>query len=114
MPLGLAFWLLYMVGFFVSTILSGIIVFSARSVGLLGAGWAVGGGLWLAYQLFSAVAVWNSARRRSKTPIWLHRIVPYMAMITVLLLTGRLLFGLVNGGALRFANLVTGALDLNP
>jgi hypothetical protein len=114
LPLWVAFWLVYAVGFFFSTILSGLLVFAARNAGILGAGWAVGGGLWLAYQMFSAVSVWNSARRQAKSQIWLQRIGLYTAMIVVFLLSGRLLFGLINGGAVRFANLVTGSLDLNP
>lgn len=114
LSLGVAFWLVYVVGFLVSTVISGLAVFAARNLGILGAGWAVGGSLWLAYQFFALIAVWNSARRSAKSPIWLNRIFPYLAMIVVILLSGRLLFGLINGGALRFATLVTGSLDLNP
>jgi hypothetical protein len=112
--LGASFWGLYVLGSLVATVLGGVIIFAFRKMGLLGLGWSIGGGGWLIWQGLSAIAVWNSARIKARSPIWLDRLFAYVAMFVVLVLSARLLFGLINGGAVRLAGLITGSLDLNP
>jgi hypothetical protein len=112
--LAASFWGLYVLGSIVAMIVAGTIVFVSRKLGLLGLGWAIGGGSILFWQVFSAVAVWNSARIKTRSPIWLDRLFAYGAMFVVLVFSARLLFGLINGGAVRLASLVTGSMDLNP
>jgi hypothetical protein len=109
-----AFWLFYAFGFVCATIISGLILFACREAGLLGLGWAIGGAGWLAWHFYSAVAVWMSARPKTKSPIWLDRLPAYGARLVVILFSGRLLVSLVSGGAIRWVNLVTGSMDLNP
>jgi hypothetical protein len=65
--LGASFWELYVFGPIMATILGGLIIFGFRQIGVLGLGWAIGGGGWLLRQVFSAGAVWNSARRKSRS-----------------------------------------------
>jgi hypothetical protein len=112
--LGASFWGLFVLGGFIATLLGGVIVFGCRQAGLLGLGWAIGGGGWLLWQIFSVAAVWNSALRKKRSAIWLDRLSAYAAMVIVFLFSARLTFGLINGGAFRFVRLVSGSLDLNP
>jgi hypothetical protein len=113
-PLSVSFWGLYVFGFFAAAIVGGVIVFACRQLGMLGVGWAIGGAAWLSWLVFSTIAVWKSAVLKVRSPIWLDRMYAYGALLLVFLTSGRMLLGLIGGGALRWVNLVAGAMDLNP
>jgi len=105
--LGVAFWGFYIVGFVVVLLLTGITFHVANQYRLGAMALAIGLVLSWAYCIIATVGVWNSAALRIKSAIWMERMPGYLARLVVLIYVGRVIWGLLNGGALNLMNLIT-------
>jgi hypothetical protein len=112
-PLVVAFWGFYVFGFLLGGILAGSLVFSLRYFHLQTIGFLLGLILVWPYMFIASVGVWRSAKAGMASPIWMHRIWPILARVFVLASAARLLWGLMNGGALRLMAIATGHLDFD-
>jgi quinol-cytochrome oxidoreductase complex cytochrome b subunit len=69
--------------------------------------WVVGLLIFYAYIFFVAIGVWNSAGPGTKSEIVMERIGAYATRFIVFGYTARLIFRLLNGGAVNLLNLIT-------
>jgi uncharacterized membrane protein YdjX (TVP38/TMEM64 family) len=64
---------------------------------------AIGAAVLFAYHCFAAVGVWRSADNHPETRYW-----GYAAKFVIIVIIGRILFGLVNGGPANWIGAILG------
>jgi hypothetical protein len=111
-PLHVAFWIFYVIGYFVAMIVGGLLLFFLTPYGLRPIGFILGLFLALAYMLIATVGVWQSAGVRMKSPIWMDRVWAAAARAIVGLYAMLFIVGMINGGAVALMARLTGRLEL--
>jgi hypothetical protein len=57
-----------------------------------------------AYGFIASVGVWNSAAPLLKSTIWMERVPAYLARGIVFIYAAKIIWGLMNGGAINLMN----------
>jgi uncharacterized membrane protein required for colicin V production len=112
-PLGTAFWGFYVCGLMLCFIAGGLISFSSRYFHAHTIGFLLGLLLTWSYGIVASVGVWQSAKPGLADPIWMHRLWPISARGVVLIVVGRILWNLMNGGAANLMAIATGPIDFD-
>ena len=112
--LAAAFWGFYVLGWLAGIIVAGLLSFSSRRFGLHNLGFLLALFLLWLYWIFASVGVWQSARQSWASPIYLNRAAAFFCRAIVLIVTARILWGLINGGALTLMNIAAGRLEYDP
>jgi hypothetical protein len=111
-PLGTAFWGFYVFGILAGWLIAGMTAYMSRYIHAHAIGFLIGLSFSRAYGLVASVGVWKSARAGMTSPVWMDRIAPIVARLIVLSVAGRILWNLINGGALVLMGIATGSIRL--
>jgi hypothetical protein len=107
------FWVFYVLGNLLVIMLSATIMFVLLHYIRLGAvGLILGIATTNCYLILATVGVWRSAGAGMASPIWMHRIWAALARGVVCIWAARIVWGLVNGGALELMERITGNMDV--
>jgi hypothetical protein len=105
-PLGAAFWGFYVGGLLAILLLSTLAFHIANEYQLGALVFAASLIVFWGYGLIATVGVWNSAALRIKSTIWMERVPGYLARFVVFIYAAKIIWGLMNGGALNLMNLI--------
>jgi hypothetical protein len=105
--LAAAFWGFYLGGIITLLILSSVILHVSDLYRLGGLGFTVSLGITWGYGFMASVAVWKCARLGMASPIWMNRVWAILARGVVLIWGGKVIWGLMNGGAANLMELMS-------
>ena len=106
--LPVAFWSFYVGGSIFWIVISTLMFhFVFKPLHIANLGFALGIAIGWAYLLIASVGVWNSAAANANATTARNRLWDFWARAVVLMVAARVVFGLINGGALNFVQLIT-------
>ena len=106
--LPVAFWVFYCVGLFAAYLVAGIFLFLSRTIDAHQIALGMAFVLVCAYWLAATVGVWRSARPYWTSPIWMQRIWAALARGVVAVWFVKVLWRLIDGGALGLVQRIAG------
>ena len=97
----------YVGGIFLAFIIGTAITVAANRMHFFAQGFIVAIVLLYGYGFIATVGVWQSAHAEIKSPAWTNRVWGWAARLLIFLLSGQVLFKLINGGALNLMDRMT-------
>jgi hypothetical protein len=111
--LGIAFWGFYCFGWLLVFLAAAFLSLSSSFIHVHVIGFLLGQFVVWCYWITASVGVWRSAGLGMGSEIWLDRVLPLLARSIVFFVAIDVLWRMVNGGALRLMEVVTGPLDFD-